>query len=107
MIAFTGRRSAIRARRRRPRSRRSAPAWQALVGSYGPAFIPLVVSIRHGHLYGSVENEYDYRLTPVNRVTFNLPPGMYSDEQVVFQLDAERQAGWSGDGQSVPAARGR
>ncbi len=62
-------------------------AWQRFVGSYGPRFIPLVVTIRHGHLYASVENEYDYRLTPLNRFTFNLPPGMYADEQVVFQTD--------------------
>ena len=59
----------------------------ALLGKYGPQFIPLVVSVRNGHLYATVENEYDYRLTPLNRVTFALPPGMYSDEQVVFQLD--------------------
>ncbi len=62
-------------------------AWQALLGKYGPEFIPLVVSIRNGHLYATVENEYDYRLTPLNRVTFALPPGMYSDEQVVFPVD--------------------
>ncbi|MEX2112431.1 MAG: serine hydrolase domain-containing protein [Pirellulales bacterium] len=67
----------------------AAPAgWQRLLGSYGLRFIPLIVSIRHGHLYASVENEYDYRLTPVNRVTFALPSGMYSDEQIVFQEDA-------------------
>jgi serine beta-lactamase-like protein LACTB len=67
----------------------TAPAaWQSLLGKYGPEFIPLVVSIKHGHLYGTVENEYDYRLTPLNRVTFKLPAGMYADEQVVFQLDA-------------------
>ncbi len=67
----------------------AAPAgWRRLLGSYGLRFIPLIVSIRHGHLYASVENEYDYRLTPVNRVTFALPSGMYSDEQIVFQEDA-------------------
>lgn len=64
-------------------------AWNAFLGKYGPAFIPLVVSIRHGHLYATVENEYDYRLTPTNRVTFQLPPGMYADEQIVFQTDAD------------------
>jgi len=71
---------------------RAAPApaaWQALVGTYGPKFIPLVVSVRNGHLYATIENEYDYRLTPVDRVTFALPPGMYSDEQVVFQLGTD------------------
>ena len=64
-------------------------AWHTFVGSYGPRVIPLVVSIRHGHLYATVENEYDYRLAPLNRVTFQLPPGMYADEQVVFQTDAD------------------
>jgi CubicO group peptidase (beta-lactamase class C family) len=67
---------------------RPPAACQPLVGSYGESFIPLVISIRHGHLYATVENEYDYRLAPLNRVTFNLPPGMYADEQVVFQTDA-------------------
>ena len=38
-------------------------------------------------MYASVENEYEYRLTPINRVTFALPPGMYSDEQIVVQAD--------------------
>jgi hypothetical protein len=58
-----------------------------LIGRYGESFIPLVISIRHNHLWATVENEYDYRLTPLNRWTFNLPPGMYADEQVVFQGD--------------------
>jgi len=62
-------------------------SWRHFEGKYGPSFIPLVISIRHGHLYALVENEYDYRLTPVDRVTFRLPPGMYDDEQVVFQTD--------------------
>ena len=62
--------------------------WQAFVGSYGLPFIPLVISIRNGHLHALAENEYDYRLTPVNRLTFRLPPGMYDDEHVVFQVDA-------------------
>ncbi|MEX0677269.1 MAG: serine hydrolase domain-containing protein [Pirellulales bacterium] len=66
---------------------RAPEAWNAWVGKYGPPFIPLVISIRHGHLYATVENEYDYRLTPLNRVTFMLPPGMYADEQIVFQTD--------------------
>ena len=48
-----------------------------------------MISVRHGHLYATVENEYDYRLTPVNRVTFALPPGMYADEQIVFQTDPD------------------
>jgi hypothetical protein len=63
-------------------------AWKPYLGRYGPDFIPLVVSVRHGHLYATLENEYDYRLTPTDRITFQLPPGMYSDEQIVFQTDA-------------------
>jgi Beta-lactamase len=63
-------------------------AWKAFLGKYGPQFIPLVISAQHGHLYATVENEYDYRLTPLNGVTFQLPPGMYADEQIVFQTDA-------------------
>ena len=62
------------------------PGWQSFSGMYGLPFIPLVVSLRHGHLYALAENEYDYRLTPQNRVAFRLPVGMYDDEQVVFQL---------------------
>lgn len=63
-------------------------AWKELVGAYGPEFIPLVVSVRNGHLYGAIENEYEYRLKPIDRVTFALPPGMYTDEQLIFQIDA-------------------
>ena len=60
-------------------------AWQPLLGSYGPEFIPLVVSIKHGHLYAMTENMVDYRLTPLCRTVFNMPDGMYVDEQLVFQ----------------------
>ncbi|MBX3744666.1 MAG: beta-lactamase family protein [Verrucomicrobiae bacterium] len=67
-------------------------AWRALVGSYGPAFIPLIVSIRNGNLYAMTENEYDYRLTPLNRTVFHMPPGMYESEQIVFQLDRTGRA---------------
>jgi len=63
------------------------PEWRVLLGSYGPAFIPLVVSERHGHLYAMTENMVDYRLTPMNRNVCVLPPGMYADEQVVFLTD--------------------
>ncbi|MGE0697399.1 MAG: serine hydrolase domain-containing protein [Pirellulales bacterium] len=63
--------------------------WQKLAGRYGLPFIPLVVSVRHGHLYALAENEYDYRLTPVNRLTFALPQGMYEDEELVFQTAAD------------------
>ena len=31
------------------------------------------------------ENEFDNRLTPLNRMVFQMPPGLYSDEQLVFQ----------------------
>jgi CubicO group peptidase (beta-lactamase class C family) len=64
-------------------------AWRKLIGSYGPEFIPLIVSVRHGHLYAMTENMVDYRLTPLNRRVFNMPPGMYEDEQLVFQFGTD------------------
>ena len=63
------------------------PEWRAYLGSYGPSFIPLVVSARHGHLYAMTENVADYRLTPVNRHLFAFPPGLYVDEHLVFLTD--------------------
>ena len=88
VVAFTA--AGQRFERVDPANVKPIPAtWKKLVGVYGPSFIPLVVAERHGHLYATVENEYDYRLTPVNTVSFNLPPGMYADEQVVFQLDEQ------------------
>lgn len=62
--------------------------WQAYLGSYGPGFIPVVISARHGHLYAMTENLADYRLTPLNRHVFALPPGLYEDEHLVFLTDA-------------------
>jgi CubicO group peptidase (beta-lactamase class C family) len=62
-------------------------AWQAYLGVYGPDIIPLVVSARHGHLYAMTENMVDYRLTPVNRHVFAMPPGLYADEYLVFLVD--------------------
>jgi CubicO group peptidase (beta-lactamase class C family) len=62
-------------------------AWKPLLGSYGPDFIPLIVSIKHGHLYVMTENEFDNRLTPINEHVFKMPPGLYTDEQLVFQTD--------------------
>ena len=61
--------------------------WRAVLGSYGPKFIPVVITERHGHLYAMTENMVDYRLTPLNRNVCALPPGMYLDEQVVFLTD--------------------
>jgi CubicO group peptidase (beta-lactamase class C family) len=58
--------------------------WRALLGSYGPPFIPLIVTQRHGHLYAMTENMVDYRLRPVDHNVFELPPGMYTGERVVF-----------------------
>jgi CubicO group peptidase (beta-lactamase class C family) len=58
--------------------------WRSCLGSYGPDFIPLIVTERHGHLYAMTENMVDYRLTPLNRHACALPPGMYVDEQAVF-----------------------
>jgi hypothetical protein len=77
-------------RRVDPRTVREIPeAWKDLLGGYGPEFIPLVISARHGHLYAMIENEYDYCLTPLNRLVFKLPPGMYADEQLVFQRNED------------------
>ncbi len=63
--------------------------WKRFLGSYGPEFIPLIVSVKHGHLYAMTENMVDYRLTPMNRMVFKMPPGMYVDEQLVFQVGAD------------------
>lgn len=62
--------------------------WRRFLGSYGPKLIPLIVSERYGHLYAMTENEYDNRLWPLNRTVFKMPPGLYTDEQLVFQSDA-------------------
>ena len=68
------------------------PAWKKFLGSYGPKFIPAVVSVRHGHLYVMTENMVDYRLTPLNRTTFAFSPGLYTDEHLVFNVDASGKA---------------
>ena len=65
------------------------PLWSQYVGVYGPPFIPLAISIRHGHLYAMIENELDYRLIPASRQVFVCPPGMYRQEHLVFLTDAE------------------
>jgi hypothetical protein len=62
-------------------------SWKPLLGSYGPAFIPLIISVKHGHLYAMTENEFDNRLTPLTGTVFQMPPGLYVDEQLVFQTD--------------------
>lgn len=61
--------------------------WQAYLGSYGPRFIPVVISTRHGHLYAMTENMVDYRLTPLNRQVFAMPPGLYEDEHLIVLTD--------------------
>jgi len=77
-------------RRVDPRRVPEAPReWNRLLGSYGPEFIPLVISVRHGHLYVMTENMDDYRLRPVNPTVFGFPPGMYVDEHLVFQVGAD------------------
>jgi hypothetical protein len=58
--------------------------WRAYLGSYGPSFIPLIITARHGHLYAMTENMVDYRLAPMNRQVFTFPPGLYLDEQLIF-----------------------
>jgi serine beta-lactamase-like protein LACTB len=65
------------------------PEWREYCGSYGPDFIPVVVSERHGRLFAMTENMFDYRLTPLNRHVCELPPGMYDGEQVVFLTEAD------------------
>jgi CubicO group peptidase (beta-lactamase class C family) len=64
------------------------PSWSEFTGVYGPDYIPLVISIRHGHLYASIENEYDYRLIPVSRNALLCPPGMYNEEPLLFLTDS-------------------
>lgn len=68
------------------------PEWRAFLGGYGPDIIPVVVSERHGHLYAMTENMLDYRLTPLNRRVCALPPGLYTDEQVVFLTGRDGRA---------------
>ena len=65
----------------------ASPYWKHLRGAYGPDFIPVIISVRHGHLYASIENEFDYRLKPVTQNIYKMPPGMYSDEYLEFVLD--------------------
>ena len=62
--------------------------WKTLFGSYGPDFIPLIISERNGNLYAMTENMYDYRLTPVTETVFKMPPGLYTDEYLVFHRSA-------------------
>jgi hypothetical protein len=79
-------------RRVSPASTRRVPeAWRKYVGSYGPAFIPTVISVRNGNLYAFTENMLDYRLKPINRTVFGMPPGLYTDEQIVFQVGPDGQ----------------
>jgi hypothetical protein len=72
-----------------PEKAREIPErWHDFLGSYGPDFIPLILSARNGHLYAMTENMFDYRLTPLNSLVFKMPPGLYTDEQLVFQTDS-------------------
>lgn len=64
-------------------------SWKEYLGSYGPDFIPLVISEHHGHLYAMTENMIDYRLTPVNTTVFKMPEGLYADEHLVFERDVK------------------
>jgi CubicO group peptidase (beta-lactamase class C family) len=63
--------------------------WKAILGSYGPDFIPLIVTERHGHLYAMTENMVDYRLTPINRNVCAICLGMYTDEHAIFLTDPD------------------
>ncbi|MCH5377490.1 MAG: beta-lactamase family protein, partial [Planctomycetes bacterium] len=75
----------------RDRVREIPSGYRKFLGSYGPDFIPLVVSARHGHLYAMTENMIDYRLTPLNQVVFRMPEGLYADEYLVFQVGEDGQ----------------
>ncbi len=72
--------------------RRLPESWRGLLGAYGIDFIPIVVSERYGNLYAMTENMVDYRLTPVNRNVWALPPGMYVDEEVIFFMNPAGRA---------------
>lgn len=62
--------------------------WKKYLGAYGKEFIPVIISWRNGALWAFLENEYDYRLTPMSDTLFNLPKsGMYQDQQIEFVLD--------------------
>jgi hypothetical protein len=72
-------------RRVNPNSLPEIPAhWKKFLGHYGPASIPLIISVKHGHLYAMTENEFDNRLWPLNQTVFKMPSGLYTDEQLVF-----------------------
>ena len=58
--------------------------WAQHLGTYGPEWIPLVITERNSQLHAMTENMLDYRLTPLNRHVFALPPGLYTDERVLF-----------------------
>lgn len=66
-------------------------AWKDLLGSYGPEFIPLIISERHGRLYAMTENMYDYALAPESETVFKMPPGLYTDERLVFHRNEKRK----------------
>ena len=69
----------------RARKRPPIPhAWKDLIGAYGPEFIPLIISERNSRLYATTENMYDYALTPESDTVFKMPPGLYTDERLVF-----------------------
>lgn len=67
-------------------------AWRRYVGSYGPRFVPIIIHEKFGRLYATTENMVDYRMMPVNRHAFLLPPGMYDDEHAVFLTDNDGHA---------------
>lgn len=62
-------------------------SWKKFLGGYGADFVPLIVTARHGNLYAMTENLFDYRLIPMNGSVFKMPPGMYINEELVFQMD--------------------
>ena len=70
-----------------------APCGRPTSAAMGRSFIPLVVSIRHGHLYAMTENLADYRLTPVNRNVFAMPADCMPTSTSCFSLGLMARSG--------------
>ena len=63
--------------------------WDNLTGSYGPEFIPLIITKKYGNLYAFVENVSDCRLTPLGDTLFKFEYGLYEGETLEFFLSPQ------------------
>lgn len=65
--------------------------WENLTGVYGPDYLPIIVTIKYGHLYAFIEYLNDYRLIPVegSDTIFDLKVGLYDGEQLEFKLSPD------------------